>query len=425
MAKGLLKEGLDVKVCIPVFSDEEDDVYSYDGIDVITYRGISYNDRLTLAGIKPNKSLKNFEAVLEREKPDVVHFNQLTNSNGISIAHIESAKRFGAKIVYTNHLTDFICQRDDLMYMGNTACDGIILQKRCTECLLQKAGYNTYTVNAMLALDNVATAIVGKTNYKLQLQPFVFPGFHMRWHLQKIKAVITTADAFVSITDWMQTLIKNNNLLKKNCVTIKTGIDLNTNTPAPVSVDEYNGTRPLKILYLGRVMPLKGTDVLINAVKDIEQSLVELHIYGPRPGGADTAFYDECTAAARGNNNIFFHEAAVNKEVVNLMRLHDVVCLPSKAEMAPLVIQEAMAAGVPVTGTDIPAIREWITDGKNGYLFPVGNAVALREKIMALVLQPSLLKDFKAQLPSPGSYSEMVQQYISLYNSIVNATRQN
>ena len=47
---------------------------------------------------------------LAKEKPDIVHFSQLTNSSGVSLDHILAAKQSSAKIVYTNHLAKRIDQ---------------------------------------------------------------------------------------------------------------------------------------------------------------------------------------------------------------------------------------------------------------------------------------------------------------------------
>ena len=60
----------------------------------------------------------------------------------------------------------------------------------------------------------------------------------------------------------------------------------------------------------------------------------------------------------------------------------DVVVSISSNDSLPNVMLEAMACKVPVIMGDIPQIREWIVDGKNGFLVPPRNANALSESII-------------------------------------------
>ena len=56
----------------------------------------------------------------------------------------------------------------------------------------------------------------------------------------------------------------------------------------------------------------------------------------------------------------------------------DVFCLPSFAEGVPVVLMEAMAAGLPVVATQIMGIPELVRDGESGLLVPPGRPEPLR-----------------------------------------------
>jgi glycosyltransferase involved in cell wall biosynthesis len=62
-------------------------------------------------------------------------------------------------------------------------------------------------------------------------------------------------------------------------------------------------------------------------------------------------------------------------------RSFDVFVFPSTRESLGLVGLEALACGTPVIGSDIPAIKEYIRDGFNGFLFEKGNPDDLAGKL--------------------------------------------
>lgn len=76
-------------------------------------------------------------------------------------------------------------------------------------------------------------------------------------------------------------------------------------------------------------------------------------------------------------------------DVDRLMRGADVFTLPSHREGMPRSIIEAMMSGLPVVATDIRGSREEVVDEDTGYLVPVGDPLALRRRLEALVRDPS------------------------------------
>lgn len=71
-----------------------------------------------------------------------------------------------------------------------------------------------------------------------------------------------------------------------------------------------------------------------------------------------------------------------------LMRTVDVVVLPSYREGLPKVLVEGAGCGLPLITTDVPGCREVVTDGVEGLLVPLGDAVALADAIARLQDDP-------------------------------------
>ena len=71
--------------------------------------------------------------------------------------------------------------------------------------------------------------------------------------------------------------------------------------------------------------------------------------------------------------------------------------LYSRAFTSPLKIFEAMAAGIPVVASDLPAIREVIRDGENGVLVTPGDPAALAAGLDRVLGDPALAESIARQ----------------------------
>jgi glycosyltransferase involved in cell wall biosynthesis len=78
----------------------------------------------------------------------------------------------------------------------------------------------------------------------------------------------------------------------------------------------------------------------------------------------------------------------VRRDVADLLPGLDVLALSSVHEAAPLVVIEAMAAGLPVVATECGALRDMVDDPDQGRLVPVGDRRALAEALVGLARDP-------------------------------------
>ena len=105
-----------------------------------------------------------------------------------------------------------------------------------------------------------------------------------------------------------------------------------------------------------------------------------------------------------------------------LLPAFDLFWLASDFEGLSNSVMEAMAAGLPVIASDIPANRELVVHGETGYLAPVGDRVAFAQLGQRLLLDRDLASRFgaagRARIASQFSTARMVESYARLYREV-------
>lgn len=148
--------------------------------------------------------------------------------------------------------------------------------------------------------------------------------------------------------------------------------------PGPVLAEL--GLEPERyVLFVGRLSPEKGPDVLLDAYREVA---------GDRPlvfvGGSsfNDDFVTELRARAAGDPRVVFAGFRTGAELDELYGNAGLVVVPSRSEGQPLVVLEALARGVQIVATDIPGIAEIVADtGVAVDLVPTDDAAALASAI--------------------------------------------
>lgn len=142
------------------------------------------------------------------------------------------------------------------------------------------------------------------------------------------------------------------------------------------------------VLFVGRVGPLKGVDVLLEALERARTCVPELT--ATLVGAGET---DEALAAVRSHplvtSGAVRLTGPLGPERVELYRKAQIVVLPTRMDSFPMVVLEAMAAGAAVVSTRVGAIPWMLDEGACGVLLPPGDAPALAEALVALARDPA------------------------------------
>jgi len=131
----------------------------------------------------------------------------------------------------------------------------------------------------------------------------------------------------------------------------------------------------------------KGFDVLFAALSRLDFPYRVLLLGPPNPEDHEALRTMAQVHGARPDWLIF---PGFQNDISAYYGLMDVNVLPSRREGLGLALVEGLAAGVPVLGSGSGGIREVIQDGRNGFLFPEGDAVALAGLLIRLAREPEL-----------------------------------
>jgi D-inositol-3-phosphate glycosyltransferase len=124
------------------------------------------------------------------------------------------------------------------------------------------------------------------------------------------------------------------------------------------------------VLFVGRIEPLKGIDLLLRAVSSLDSRFHVLVIGGD---GKDVARKSELAALAaelRIAGKVTFLDAVPHDALPLYYNAADICVVPSYYESFGLVAVEAMACGVPVIASRVGGLKETVQDGQTGYLIP-------------------------------------------------------
>jgi len=165
---------------------------------------------------------------------------------------------------------------------------------------------------------------------------------------------------------------------------IPCGVDLRRfRPPDPGSSRRALGLGPGPIvLYVGRLEPLKGIDILIEAMSQLERTDARLVIVGgDQQAAPEVRQLRRLTASLGLDRRVEFVGAVDQAELPRYYSAADVCVMPSYYESFGLVAVEAMACGTPVIGSRVGGLATTIEDGETGYLIPWRCAEPFAERI--------------------------------------------
>jgi len=145
------------------------------------------------------------------------------------------------------------------------------------------------------------------------------------------------------------------------------------------------------ILFVGELRDLKGVDILLKALAELQERAVTATIVG---SGPDEMKFKALSASLGLDERVRFMGALPIRDAFPLGRI---MVVPSRAESFPYVVLEAAAAGLPMIATNVGGIPE-ITAGSDTGLIAPGNIQELVAALAAAIDDPCLATARAARL---------------------------
>jgi glycosyltransferase involved in cell wall biosynthesis len=205
-----------------------------------------------------------------------------------------------------------------------------------------------------------------------------------------VRRLLRRADALIVVGRGMREEARSLGVPASRIVVVQTAID-----PLETTVDRPEARRRLglpehpTVLFLGRLAPVKGPDVLVEATSRgvLAQTGSQLVIVGAGPLASHVR-----RAAAQDPARIILRDTVNRSEVGAWLGAADLLVLPSRSEGLPHAVLEAFSVGVPVLASAVGGVPEVVVDGDSGWLVEPGCAVSLERALRGALSDPAELR---------------------------------
>lgn len=307
--------------------------------------------------------------LLDREQPDIIHFTHLMRTAPFIPAAAER------NIPYIVTLTDFmtICPRVNLTDVGGKLCEdcgqGTLCADRCSENL----DYVSRTAQA--------------------------------------KKLLSEAELVTAPSEFVSSRIRKE--LGINVEVFPHGIE----RPASGTVQEPHSGK-LQLGFVGNLAEHKGIETLLSAFTGADMQNAELHIYGT--GNDD--YVEKLHSLAGSSDSIFWHGQKSHGDILAAYRGFDALIVPSVCvETYSMAKNEARVCGLPVIVSNLGALPDNVSDGRDGFVFDPFEENGLTAVLKRIDDNPGLLRAMKKEAASLfiPTVEQEAFRYLSVYLDII------
>lgn len=395
--------------------------YSYDGIPVVCIDKNHLPHRGFLEGYYQASMKEPLTRLLEELNPDVVHVTHLLNHTGVLLEVLRERH-----VPAVSTLTDFFafCSKGILQNGMGEPCSGPNrMRSNCVSCVFKAAARkNRSRLVKLVAKGGRVTPGATALAY-LSSMPGLRSSSDARIAL--VRSIRERPDRFLKLYRYFDDIIVPTRFLervyRKNGFDMPMhlqhfGVDIERSPKRPRAQGE-----PLRFGYIGQITRHKGVDLLLKAFRDVANA--ELHIYGRND--REPEFVAELHAlSSDALGKVEFHEPFEPRDMARVLAGIDVLVIPSRwHENSPLVLLNALATHTPVIVSDAEGMTEFVEERVNGYIFPMGDEVGLRELLKMLVKDRRQVLDLTHTTSYKRTIKDMAADVLAIYLRLVKQKR--
>jgi len=207
-------------------------------------------------------------------------------------------------------------------------------------------------------------------------------------------------------------------------VTIVNGVDINTLEQKSAQKTEPLGTHDqIKIAMVGRLIPLKRVDLILESMPALVHSFPNLHFYIFGSGPAEQQLK---ALALQSTVTEHIHFRGHQTNIYPYMTQFDLLLMPSDHEGLPMTLLEAMALNCPVAAHAVGGMRSLLQDGEFGYLTQQHNVNGYITLITEALKDRARLKNTAARakehVRQHYNSAQKCQAYLRLYQELTQPT---
>ena len=386
----------------------------YDGVPVyrvhLNWTKAADSNRILYDSLPVEKWL---DELLSTVKFDIVH---VISTYSLGVGVLRSVKRANIPLVLTLMDFWFLCPSLQLLRSDGNLCDGKTTPWQCQSCLMSRSRI-FQKLHSISLPDSVNSQVWGTlSRIKQVTNQRGFRGLLLNMDERKkvMREVFSLPDIVIAPSIVVRDLINKN--FSMSVLLLKYGHDLSW-------INEHGGkskSDSVRIGYLGQILRIKGVHLLVDAfIKSNFGAKARLDIWGNHL--ADPAYTNELNSMIDNRESICLRGKYDRKSLGAILADIDVVVVPSIwYENAPLVIQEAFAAGKPVITTNLGGMAEAVSHEVNGLLFERNNTEDLSRQLKRIVDEKGLLENLSDGLPPVKTFDDEIFELDEVYSHLVN-----
>lgn len=378
---------------------------------------------------RPPLITERIRQVLRAVQPDVVHVHNLLN---LSFDLPVLAHREGSAVVATLHDHSLVCPSGGqrLHRADEHLCD-VIDTDRCVRCFRESPFHAQISFGRLAALTGAPgpmhrAAAAGLRRFPLlanrvarsvrNTATIEITRAQVEDRLRAARSVFDEVDLFVAPSPSMAAEFQRIGIDAAKVEISDYGFAPYQRSPDP----RQGASAALRIGYVGTLVWHKGVHVLIDALRAFTPGEYELKIFG------DPATFSEYSTGLRARStglSVRFMGGFDRSQIADVYSQIDVLVVPSLwLENSPLVIHEALMAGIPVVGARIGGIADLVENGVTGLLYeptrPIELAAALRRLIQDPGLLPTLSEGVR-KAPRVKSIADDSREWERRYTDVI------